>query len=63
MEAKIALGENPIAEKERERICAITLAQGFDAFKRARGQQLKERTLYDYERLLKVAFAEWHGRP
>jgi integrase len=59
---KIAMGENPIAEKERERICATTLADAFKAFKKARSE-LKERTLYDYERLMKVPFAEWQDRP
>lgn len=59
---KIAMGINPIAEKERDRICAITLAQAFGAFKRAR-KELRERTLYDYERLLKAPFGDWQSRP
>jgi len=58
----LANGINPIVEKERDRICAITLAQTFQDFKRARSE-LKKRTLYDYERLLKVAFADWQSRP
>jgi len=40
----------------------VTLEQAFEDFKRAR-KDLKARTLYDYERLLKVAFAAWQKRP
>ena len=59
---KIAIGLNPLAEREHARLAQVTLEQAFDDFKRAR-KDLKARTLYDYERLLKVAFAAWQKRP
>jgi integrase len=59
---QVAMGQNPIGEKERERLRAITLAHAFADFKRVRGK-LKARTLYDYERLMAVALADWQTRP
>lgn len=59
---KIALGLNPLAEREQARLRGVTLTEAFDDFKRAR-KDLKARTLYDYGRLLKVAFEPWQKRP
>jgi len=42
----VALGMNPIAEREHARLAGVTLAQAFKDFKRARND-LKARTLYD----------------
>lgn len=58
---KIALGTNPIADRERERMRALTLEQVFDDFLRLR--KLKERTRYDYRRFVAVAFKDWQKRP
>lgn len=59
---KIAIGLNPLAEREHARLAQVTLEQAFEDFKRTR-KDLKARTLYDYERLLKVAFEPWKKRP
>jgi integrase len=58
---QLAMGGNPIADRERERMLALTLEQAFADFVRLR--PLKERTLYDYRRLLEVAFADFKARP
>jgi integrase len=58
---QLAMGHNPIAERERERMRALTMEQVFADFAKARS--LKERTLYDYGRLVEVAFAAWKKRP
>lgn len=59
---QVALGVNPIEEKERERVSKITLAQVFEEFKRVR-TQLKPHTVYDYGRTLKIALGDWQNRP
>jgi integrase len=59
---KIALGMNPLAEREHARLKGVTLEQAFEDFRAAR-KGLKERTLYDYRRLLKNAFEDWQKRP
>lgn len=59
---KIALGVNPLAEREHARLAQVTLERAFEDFKRAR-KDLKPRTFYDYGRLLEVAFAGWRKRP
>jgi integrase len=58
---QLAIGHNPVAERERERMRGLTLEQVFADFSKAR--PLKERTLYDYGRLVEVAFAPWKTRP
>ncbi len=58
---QLAVGHNPIAERERERMRTLTLEQVFDDFVKQRN--LKERTLYDYRRLVEVAFGAWKSRP
>jgi len=57
----IATGRNPIAEKEQDILKSTTLKQAFDDFVRVR-KNLKERTLYDYRRLMKVAFVDWQDK-
>jgi len=57
----IATGRNPIAEKEQEILKSTTLKQAFDDFVRVR-KNLKERTVYDYRRLMKVAFVDWQDK-
>ncbi|HNP50799.1 MAG TPA: Arm DNA-binding domain-containing protein [Nitrosomonas nitrosa] len=57
----IATGRNPIAEKKQAVLKSTTLKQAFDDFVRVR-KNLKERTLYDYRRLMKVAFVDWQDK-
>lgn len=57
----IAIGRNPVAEKKQEALQGTTLQQAFDDFVKTR-KNLKERTLYDYRRLMKVAFADWQEK-
>lgn len=59
---QIALGVDPQVEKRRARIRGTTLAECYQDFLKAR-KNLKERTLYDYGRLMEVAFKDWQGRP
>lgn len=58
---QIAVGSNPIAEKKQKELQAITLQKAFDDFLLAR-KNLKPRTLYDYQRLMKVAFPDWQNK-
>ncbi|MCE7914879.1 MAG: DUF4102 domain-containing protein [Nitrosomonas sp. PRO4] len=57
----IATGRNPIAEKKQEVLKSTTLKQAFDDFVEVR-KNLKERTLYDYRRLMRVAFVDWQDK-
>jgi len=59
---QIAKGENPIADRERSRLELITLGHAFEDYKRAR-KDLKPKTLYEYELLLKSCFGDWAKRP
>ncbi len=59
---KVAMGINPIAERERERLRSIRLIDAFEDFKRVR-HNLKARTRYDYERLMVNVFADWQAKP
>ena len=59
---EIAQGTDPIAEKRKQKQFAVTLNEAFQEFKEAR-KTLKSHTLYDYERLFKVAFLDWHKKP
>ncbi|MHB8623494.1 MAG: integrase arm-type DNA-binding domain-containing protein [Sulfuricaulis sp.] len=58
----IITGHDPVAERAQARIQGITLAQAFDDFLKTRAN-LKERTKYDYRRLMKVAFPNWAKKP
>jgi len=57
----IATGRNPVTEKKQEALQSMTLKQAFDDFVKTR-KNLKERTLYDYRRLMKVAFVDWQEK-
>ncbi len=59
---QIAEGVNPATEKRAERARAISLAEVFTAFCATR-KTLKPKTVYDYTRMLEVAFADWRPRP
>ncbi len=57
----IATGRNPLAEKKQETLQGTTLKQAFDDFLAVR-KNLKDRTLYDYKRLMKVSFVDWQDK-
>ena len=57
----IAVGRNPAAEKKQEALQGTTLKQAFDDFVKTR-KNLKERTLYDYRRVMAVVFADWQDK-
>ncbi len=57
----IATGRNPIAEKKQEVLQGTTLKQAFDDFVKMR-KNLKERTLYDYHRVMTIVFADWQDK-
>lgn len=58
----IATGRNPVAEKKQEALQGTTLKQAFDDFVKTR-KNLKERTLYDYRRVMSIIFADWQDKP
>jgi integrase len=58
---QIATGGNPIAEKAQHELEATTLEQTFQDFLAAR-KNLKPKTIYDYGRLMEVAFGDWKDR-
>ncbi len=57
----IATGRNPTAEKKQKELQTTTLQKAFDDFLLAR-KSLKPHTLYDYQRLMKVAFPDWQNK-
>ncbi len=57
----IATGRNPTVEKKQKELQATKLQQAFNDFLLAR-KNLKPRTLYDYQRLMKVAFPDWQSK-
>lgn len=59
---EIATGKDPVAEAQQRRRERTTLDDAFRDFLKAR-KNLKERTLYDYRRLMAVAFADWQRKP
>lgn len=58
---KIATGVNPIAEKARHQLEGTTLDKAYQDFLVAR-KSLKPKTVYDYQRLVEVAFGDWQNR-
>jgi integrase len=59
---KIATGRDPIAEKRADKMREVTLEEVFEDYLRAR-KSLKHNTLYNYKRVLKVAFESWGSKP
>jgi len=59
---QIATGIDPIAEKRTAKMNAITLNEVFDDYTKAR-KSLKHNTLYNYKRVLTIAFAGWGTKP
>jgi integrase len=59
---RIATGIDPIAEKQEAKVRAVTLLEVFDDFLKAR-KGLKPVTIYGYQRVVKLAFADWKDKP
>jgi integrase len=59
---QIATGVDPIAEKRTAKMNTITLNEVFDDYTKAR-KSLKHNTLYNYKRVLTIAFAGWGSKP
>ena len=59
---KIAMGIDSVAEKKLAKTQAITLAEVFQDYLKTR-KELKTKTLYDYERIMCVALADWQSKP
>lgn len=59
---RIISGVDPHAERQRTAALAVTLGDAFCEFVKVRGPNLKARTLYDYRRLMEVAFSDWQAR-
>lgn len=58
----IARGINPNDVNKAEKAKAVTVAQVFEQYLKARSD-LKERTIYDYKRFMKTYFKEWENKP
>lgn len=59
--AQIAKGNDPMVLKREKRAKSVNLATAFGDFKEARNS-LKAKTLYDYERVMNVAFPDWQKK-
>lgn len=59
---KIATGIDPIAEQQSKKVRAVTLAEVFHDYLKVR-KELKPKTLYDYNNLMRVAFDGWKNKP
>ena len=59
---QIATGIDPLAEKRTAKMNAITLNEVFEDYTKAR-KSLKHNTLYNYKRVLTIAFADWGSKP
>lgn len=59
--AQIAKGDDPMVLKREKRAKSVNLAAAFEDFKEARSN-LKAKTLYDYQRVMDVAFPDWQKK-
>lgn len=59
---QIASGLDPLAEKRAEKMRQVTLKEVMADYVKAR-KSLKPKTLYDYQRVLDIAFANWKSKP
>lgn len=55
---QIADGIDPIAEKRADKMRCVSLKEVLDDYMQAR-KSLKPKTLYDYKRVLNIAFDNW----
>jgi integrase len=58
----IADGIDPIAEKRADKMRCVTLKEVLEDYTQAR-KSLKPKTLYDYKRVLSIAFVNWKDKP
>lgn len=58
----IAKGENPAANKRAERAQTVTLLDAFETYVDLKRHHLKEKTLYDYQKLMDRALKDWHKK-
>jgi integrase len=59
---QIAMGIDPVAERRRQVQQGTTLKTCFEDFKKAR-KHLSDKTLYDYDRVLRVSLKDWRHQP
>lgn len=59
---RIISGVDVHAERQRAEALSVTLGAAFRDFLKVRSPNLKERTLYDYRRLMEVALGDWQTR-
>ena len=59
---QIAMGIDPVAERKRQLRQGTTLAACFEDFKKIR-KHLSDKTLYDYDRVLRVGLKDWRRQP
>lgn len=59
---QIAQGLDPLAEKRADKMRLVTLKEVMQDYLQAR-KSLKPKTLYDYQRVLSIAFANWKDKP
>ena len=59
---QIASGKDPIADKQEAKLKSVTLGQTYQDYILTR-KDLKPKTLYDYQRVMEVAFPAWKDRP
>lgn len=59
---QIAIGVDPHAEKRTRRMAKMTLNEVLSDYLLAR-KSLKEKTRYDYQRVIKIGFSKWINKP
>lgn len=59
---QIASGKDPVAEKQAARLRGVTLQEVFDDYLQAR-KTLKKKSIYDYRRVLNIAFVKLCVKP
>jgi hypothetical protein len=59
---QIARGIDPLAEKQANKSCEVTLKEVANAYFAAR-KSLKPQTIYGYNHVLNIAFARWLSKP
>ena len=59
---KIAMGQNPIAERQQEKISSMTLKDAYDDYIQDRAE-LKPRTLHKYNGVINTCFSDWLNKP
>jgi len=59
---QIASGKDPTADKQEAKLKVVTLGQTYQYYILTR-KDLKPKTLYDYQRVMEVAFPAWQDKP